>query len=117
MQKLVRSVREFPEMLQARPIVVDKDMNVLGGNMRLRACIIAGIKEVPIYIATWGEENDERFMITDNAHNGLWDWDILGNTHEPEKLQEWGVPVPFTQPTEEQPKEPKQCKHCEKIIP
>ena len=74
MQKLVRSVREFPEMLHARPIVVDKDMNVLGGNMRLRACIIAGIKEVPIYITTWGEENDERFMITDNAHNGLWDW-------------------------------------------
>ena len=47
-KKLVRSIKEFPEMLEIRPIVVDKDNIVLGGNMRLRACKEAGLKEIDI---------------------------------------------------------------------
>jgi ParB-like chromosome segregation protein Spo0J len=59
-QKLVRSIQEFPEMLEARPIVVNPDMIVLGGNMRLKACKAAGLTEAPVYVASWGESKDER---------------------------------------------------------
>jgi ParB-like chromosome segregation protein Spo0J len=62
-QKLVKSIEEFPEMLEARPIVVNPEMIVIGGNMRFKACKAAGLKEAPVYMATWGETKDREFII------------------------------------------------------
>ena len=91
LQKLVKSLREFPEMLEARPIVVDPDFVVLGGNMRLKAAQEAGLKEVPVYIASWEEAKHKEFIIKDNLAFGEWDWDILANEWDAEELDEWGL--------------------------
>ncbi len=90
--KLVKSIKEFPEMLKLRPIVVNKDMIVLGGNMRLKACAEAGLKEVYILKAQGLTEEQEReFIVKDNVGFGEWDWDILGNEWDALQLQEWGL--------------------------
>jgi hypothetical protein len=95
-KKLVQSVRSFPQMLDLRPIVVDADMMVLGGNMRLRACIEAGFAEVPIIKASdLTEEQKAEFIIKDNVGFGEWDWEALANEWEAEQLDEWGLDVPF----------------------
>ena len=91
--KLVTSIKEFPEMLEARPIVVNPDMVVLGGNMRLKALKAAGVKEAPVYVATWDEINQKEFIIKDNVGFGEWDWDILANEWDAEELGEWGLEV------------------------
>jgi len=93
LQKLVKSLREFPEMLEARPIVVDPDFVVLGGNMRLKAAQEAGLKEVPVYIASWEEAKHKEFIIKDNLAFGEWDWDILANEWDATELKEWGLDV------------------------
>lgn len=93
-RKLVKSIKEFPQMLEYRPIVVNEDMIVLGGNMRLRACQEAGLKEVPIILADQlTEEQQNEFIIKDNASFGEWDWDVLANIWDTEKLSEWGLDV------------------------
>tara|TARA_B110000908_G_C10265597_1_gene463591 strand:+ start:322 stop:858 length:537 start_codon:yes stop_codon:yes gene_type:complete len=93
-KKLVASINSFPEMLEKRPIVVDEDMIVLGGNMRLRASQEAGLKEIWIDIAEgWSEEQKAEFIIKDNVGFGDWDWDILANEWDNEKLNEWGLDV------------------------
>jgi site-specific DNA-methyltransferase (adenine-specific) len=94
-KKLVKSIQEFPQMLELRPIVVDANMVVLGGNMRLKACKAAGLKEVPIVIADkLTEEQQAEFIIKDNVGFGEWDWDILANEWDAELLQEWGLDLP-----------------------
>jgi len=93
--KLVRSIQEFPKMLEIRPIVVNSDMIVLGGNMRLKACKEAGLKEVPIILAdNLTEDEQKQFIIKDNVGFGEWDWDMLANEWEAELLDEWGLNVP-----------------------
>lgn len=93
-KKLVKSLKEFPEMLEKRPIVVDEDMIVLGGNMRLEAAKAAGIFEVWIDVAEgWTEEQKREFIIKDNASFGEWDWSLLGNDWNAEQLGEWGLDV------------------------
>lgn len=93
-QKLVLSIQELPQMLQLRPIVVNEDMVVLGGNMRLKACKEAGLKEVPIIKATdLSEEQQRAFIIKDNVGFGEWDWDALANEWDAELLTEWGLDV------------------------
>jgi len=93
-QQLVESIKEFPEMLELRPIIVNEAMMVLGGNMRLKACEKAGLKEVPIKIATGlTPEQEKEFIIKDNVGFGKWDWDILANEWENNKLNEWGLDV------------------------
>jgi hypothetical protein len=93
-KKLVKSVKEFPEMLEIRPIVVDKDNIVLGGNMRLRACQEAGLKEVSIIKAEELTEKQQReFIIKDNVGFGQWDWDELANNFETPALNDWGLDV------------------------
>lgn len=88
-KKLVQSVKDFPEMLEIRPIVVNADMVVLGGNMRLKACKEAGIKEVPIIIAdNLTEEQQREFLIKDNVSGGEWDWEVLANEWDSEELTE-----------------------------
>jgi len=92
--KLVRSIQEFPKMLDIRPIVVNSDMIVLGGNMRLKACKEAGLKEVPIILAdNLTEDEQKQFIIKDNVGFGEWDWDMLANEWEPELLEDWGLEV------------------------
>ena len=91
-KKLVQSIKDFPEMLKLRPIVVNKDMVVLGGNMRLKACAEAGLKEVYILKADNLTEQQEReFIVKDNVGFGEWDWDILGNEWDIKQLEEWGL--------------------------
>jgi 16S rRNA G966 N2-methylase RsmD len=94
--QLVKSIRNFPEMLQLRPIVVDTDNIVLGGNMRLKACIEAGLKEVPIIVASeLTEEQQKEFIIKDNVGFGEWDWEQLANEWEIEQLSDWGLDLPI----------------------
>jgi hypothetical protein len=93
-EKLVRSIKEFPEMLNIRPIVVNSDMIVLGGNMRLKACKEAGLDEVPIIRAdNLTEDQQRQFIIKDNVGFGEWDWDMLANEWDSVELQEWGLDV------------------------
>jgi hypothetical protein len=94
--KLVQSIKDFPKMLEIRPIVVNSDMVVLGGNMRLRACKEAGLKEVPIIMAEdLTEEQQKEFIIKDNVSGGEWDWNMLANDYEAEDLDKWGLDVPI----------------------
>ena len=91
-KKLVKSIQEFPEMLKLRPIVVDEDMMVLGGNMRLKASKEAGLKEVWIDIAEGlTEEQKKEFIVKDNVGFGEWDWDVLANEWDNIKLEDWGL--------------------------
>jgi ParB-like chromosome segregation protein Spo0J len=94
-EKLVKSIREFPQMLELRPIVVNKDMVVLGGNMRLKACEEAGIEQVPIIFAdNLTEEQQKEFIIKDNSSFGEWDWDLLANEWNTDQLADWGLDIP-----------------------
>ena len=94
-RKLVESIKSFPKMLEIRPIVVNNDMVVLGGNMRLKACKEAGLKQVPIIRADdLTEEQQREFIIKDNVGFGEWDWDMIANEWEPELLEHWGLDIP-----------------------
>ena len=91
-KKLVQSIKEFPEMLQLRPIVVNEEMGILGGNMRYKACQQLGHKEVYIIKAeNLTESQMESFVIKDNVGFGEWDWDLLANQWDSVKLEEWGL--------------------------
>tara|TARA_R100000808_G_scaffold22815_1_gene49951 strand:- start:1924 stop:2514 length:591 start_codon:yes stop_codon:yes gene_type:complete len=93
-KKLVKSIKEFPKMLKLRPIVVDEDFTILGGNMRYKACIEAGLKEVPITIAKGlTEEQKREFIVKDNVGFGEWDYDLLANEWDSVQLAEWGLDV------------------------
>lgn len=93
-KKLVRSIKEFPEMLELRPIVVDENMTILGGNMRHKACIEAGLKEVYIKIAKGlSDKQKKEFIVKDNVGFGEWEWDILANEWNSLELSEWGLDV------------------------
>lgn len=93
--KLVESIKSFPEMLQLRPIVVNSDNVVLGGNMRLKACIEAGLTDVPVVVAKDLTEAQElEFIIKDNVGFGEWDWDDLANNWDETSLTEWGLDIP-----------------------
>ena len=96
-KKLVKSIKEFPQMLKLRPIVVNSDMVVLGGNMRLKACKEAGLKEVYILKADDLTEKQEReFIVKDNVGFGEWDWDVLANDWNGQQVEDWGLTVvPF----------------------
>ena len=101
--QLVKSIQDFPEMLQIRPIVVNAEMVVLGGNMRLKACKEAGLKEVPVIFAdSLNEEQQKEFIIKDNVGFGEWDWDQLANEWDADELNEWGLDVPVFEEKEEQ---------------
>jgi hypothetical protein len=94
--KLVKSIQDFPQMLELRPIIVNNDMVVLGGNMRLKACQAAGLKEIPIIIADQlTEEQQNEFIVKDNVGFGEWDWDVLANAWDVDELASWGVEFPF----------------------
>ena len=91
-QLLVKSIKEFPEMLKLRPIVITENKLVLGGNMRLAAAIEAGLTEIPTTMAVGlTEEQEKEFIIKDNSSFGEWDWDLLANEWNSLDLQDWGI--------------------------
>jgi hypothetical protein len=99
-KQLVKSIAEFPQMLEKRPLVcfTDTDGNyiVLGGNMRLKAAMENGMKELPILLADdWTEEQKNEFLIKDNVGFGEWEWSALQSDWDIEKLSEWGLDIPF----------------------
>lgn len=93
-KKLVQSLKDFPEMANVRPIVVNTEMIVLGGNMRLRAMQEAGWKKAPVQIVDWSIEKQNEFIIKDNVGFGEWDWDVLANEWNESELTEWGLDIP-----------------------
>lgn len=93
-KKLVQSLKDFPEMVNVRPIVVNTEMIVLGGNMRLRAMQEAGWKKAPVQIVDWSIEKQNEFIIKDNVGFGEWDWDVLANEWNESELTEWGLNIP-----------------------
>lgn len=95
-RKLVNSLRDFPDMLEKRPLIV-ADGVILGGNMRYKAALELGLKTVPVIDASdWTEDQRQQFIIKDNLNFGEWDWDILANEWEVTDLQDWGMPIPYT---------------------
>jgi hypothetical protein len=101
-KKLVQSIKDFPEMMEKRPMVcvtdVDKKIYPLGGNMRLKAIQEIGHKEIPdtwVMLAdSWTQEQRNEFTIKDNVGFGEWDWDSLANEWDTEKLDNWGLDLP-----------------------
>jgi len=82
-------------MLEARPLVIDEDNIVLGGNMRLKALKSAGVFEIPVKrVVGWTEQQKKEFIIKDNIGYGEWDWDIIANEWNSEQLTDWGLDVP-----------------------
>jgi hypothetical protein len=93
-KKLVKSIQDFPQMLELRPIVIDENNIVLGGNMRLKACIEAGLTDVPVKQAKeLTQEQKKEFIVKDNVGYGEWDWSDLANNWETEELEEWGLDI------------------------
>ena len=124
--KLKASLQSFPDMLNKRPIVAvtdtDGKLMVLGGNMRLRACMDLKLKEVPVILADeWTEEQRREFIIKDNVGFGEWDWDQLASEWDAIELADWGLDIPKVPDFEpvgmdEQPrldeKTPIECPKC-----
>jgi hypothetical protein len=91
-KKLIHSLQDFPEMLYVRPLVVNEEGFILGGNMRYKAARELKYKEIPvIYTIGWTEEQQEEFMIKDNSNAGEYDWDELANSWDNSKLKEWDI--------------------------
>jgi DNA modification methylase len=94
-KKLVKSIKDFPEMLEARPLVIDEDNVVLGGNMRLKALRSAGVFEIPVKrVEGWTAEQKKEFIIKDNLGYGEWDWELVANGWDAEQLEDWGLDIP-----------------------
>lgn len=117
-KKLVESIRSFPQMLELRPLVIDENNVVLGGNMRLRACIEAGLTDVPVkQVMNFTKEQKEEFIIKDNSSYGSWDWDLLGNEWDNLPIEDWGLDIPTMEEKEvkepkDNSKEGKECPNC-----
>lgn len=104
--KLVQSLKDFPEMLDKRPVIIDEAFVILGGNMRYRAAKVIGLKHVPCQQVTdWTEEQKREFIIKDNVGFGEWDWDILTGEWDAEQLGEWGLDLPDFNAEDDEPYE------------
>jgi ParB-like chromosome segregation protein Spo0J len=117
-KQLVKSIQDFPQMLELRPIVIDEHNMVLGGNMRLKACLEAGLTDVPVIHANnLTEAQKKEFIIKDNISFGEHDFDILANEWNIIELDEWGLDIPaFANNDIEEPKDNakggKTCPNC-----
>lgn len=123
--KLKKSLTDFPDMLNKRPLVgvtdTDGKIMVLGGNMRLRALQDLKVTEAPVILADeWTEEQRREFIIKDNVGYGEWNWDQLANEWDADELSDWGMDLPKMDfepvPMDEQPrldeKTPVTCPKC-----
>jgi DNA modification methylase len=91
-EKLKNSIKEDPQMLEVRPLIIDENNMVLGGNMRLRALKDLGYEEVPTtQVKGWTEEQKRRFIVKDNLSGGEWDYDLLTAQYDAEELSAWGM--------------------------
>lgn len=117
-KKLVQSVRNFPQMLYLRPLVIDAENMVLGGNMRLEACKAAGMDEVPVVRAdNLTAAQKDRFIIADNVPFGEWNYDALANLFDTGELADWGLDIPMPlDEGEEEENEPAPRKAAESVI-
>jgi ParB-like chromosome segregation protein Spo0J len=123
-EKLKKSIQDFPQMLELRPIVINEDGIILGGNMRYKALVELGYKEVPVIVAEHiTKEQENEFIIKDNLGFGDWDWDILANEWDSVELEDWGLDVwlneddiinSFDEENEPQPKDKIVCALCGK---
>jgi len=93
-EQLVTSLKDFPEMANVRPIVVNKDMVILGGNMRFRAMKQAGWKDIPVEVVDWSEDKQREFIVKDNVGFGEWDWSMIANEWDTDELEKWGLDIP-----------------------
>lgn len=114
-KKLVKSLQDFPEMAEVRPVVINEDNVILGGNMRFKAMVEAGWKDIPVKkVEGWTEEQQRQFIIKDNVSGGEWDWDLLANEWDTQELDEWGLDLPTSWGTSETvtdlPDEPSELK-------
>jgi hypothetical protein len=93
--KLVKSLREFPDMAKLRPLIVNAEMVVLGGNMRLKAMQELKWETVPVIVAdNLTPEQEAEFIIKDNVGFGEWDWEMLANQWDADLLTDWGLDIP-----------------------
>jgi hypothetical protein len=114
-KKLVRSIKEFPEMLEIRPLVIDENNIVLGGNMRLKAIKELKINKVPVILASeLTEKQKEEFLIKDNLNYGEWDFDVLTSEWNVGELIEWGVDLEINKRVDELKEE--ETIHVEKSL-
>lgn len=106
-QKLVKSIKEDPKLLDAKPIIIDENNIILGGNQRYRACLELGLQEVPVIkMLNLTDKEKQKLLVIDNTHYGAWDMDMLANNEwEIEDLEQWGVNVDFLVPTIDEPKQ------------
>lgn len=95
LDKLVNSIKSFPEMRDVREIVVNKDMVILGGNMRYQAMMAAGLTETTVKIVDWTEAKQKEFIIKDNIESGDWNYDTLANEWDAQQLNDWGLDMSF----------------------
>ena len=98
-EKLVNSIKDFPKMMELRPIIIDENNQILAGNMRFHAIKILGHKKFP---EGWikkaqdlTEAEKQEFIVKDNVSSGEWDWDLLANEFEMQLLSDWGLSLPF----------------------
>ena len=118
--KLVKSIQDDPKLLNAKPLIIDENNVILGGNQRYRACLELGIQDVPvIQMSNLTEKEKNKLLVIDNTHYGSWDMDMLANdSWDLNELDEWGVNVDFLVPTIDEPKEidntkgKKKCPSC-----
>ena len=102
-KKLVKSIKEFPEMLELRPIIVNQEGGIIGGNMRYKACKEVGLKEVYIIKAKdLSDKQIKEFIIKDNVGFGEWDWDIIANGWDTQEIEDWGVDLTFFEKKEDE---------------
>ena len=100
--KLIKSLKDFPEMLEKRPLVIDENNIILWGNMRFRACQELWFQEIDVIIAKdWSEEQKREFLIKDNINFGEWDMNELANSRNTNLLDEWGFDLPIENKDEE----------------
>ena len=117
--KLVESIRQDQKLLNAKPLIIDENNVLLGGNQRYKACLELGIQDVPVIVMpNLTEKEKQKLIVIDNTHYGIWDMDLLANEWDISELSDWGVDVDFLIPTIEEPKQidntkgEKKCPHC-----
>ena len=118
--KLVKSIKDDQDLLEAKPIIIDENNVILAGHQRYKACLELGIEDVPVKVmANLSDRKKKKLLVIDNTHNGEFDFDMLANEGwELTDLDDWGVDINFLIPTIDEPKEidnmkkGKVCPHC-----
>ena len=105
-EKLVKSIQDDPKLLNAKPLILDENNVILGGNQRYRACLELGMQDIPVIVMpNLTEKEKQKLLILDNTHFGTWDMDILANGDwQLTDLDNWGLDVDFLVPTNDEPK-------------